>query len=361
MSFYSVLVLSGLVVALSAMVPLVSLVQSVGKQRQLERLGSLNQYGISKSQHYMIAYNYFKALDPFAIGKSYALPVTILSLVTATCAAITYFGAQWTSYLETYNYILGGTFGLSSNDVKAYQSGTVATGSAAFIGAYIYMIRILLSRINNDDIAPITYYYFAVRILIACLVAGIVRHALFVLAPAESQIELKLLIPIGFVVGLQPDLWTVALITKISKRFGLFGRQPDPADSNVPTNLSLLLIQGLTESKRDRLEELDIDNCQALAAANPFVIWARTAYQLLQIADWIAQAQLISVVHEEGMRRLRGIGIRDIFAFEAALKGSGKASVASSLGVDGTLAEDILAYLTAQPSFRRLLDVYKCL
>jgi hypothetical protein len=321
----------------------------------------LATYPVANSQYYKIAKSYFTDLEPFALSKRYALPVTVLFLVTLSCASVTYFGTQWTDYLGTANYVLGGTYVLKHNapeEVLAYQTSTVAIGSAAFIGAYVYIVQVILNRINNDDISPITYYYFAVRILVACLVAGIVRHGTSIFGPADSDTFLLTLIPIGFVIGLQPDLWISALTTKISKKFGLLGRQKDPEDQDIPGNLSLLLIEGLTDGKRARLEELDLDNCQALSEHNPFIIWARTSYQLLHIVDWMSQAQLILLVKDAGIKKLRAHGIRDIFAFETSLSGKGKQQLANILAISPEVADDLLRYLTNCPSFLRLKDVY---
>jgi hypothetical protein len=173
-----------------------------------------------------------------------------------------------------------------------------------------------------------------------------------------SEEQLLILMPVGFIIGLQPDLWINALTTKISKRFGLLGRQKDPDDSNIPGNLSLLLIEGLTDEKRDRLEELDLDNCQAIGEHNPFLIWARTSYQLLHVVDWMAQAQLVMLVKDGGMQKLRANGIRDIFGLEAGLAGNSKAQIANILNIQASIADDMLTYLQACPSFKRLKDVY---
>jgi hypothetical protein len=351
-----------IVLSLSAMVPLVSLVQSIGRERQIHLLQTLEKYPVSKSLYYQIACNYFSGLEPFQLTRRYTVPVAVLFLVTLWCATITYFGATWTDYLQTPNYILGGSFilGLGTDhvgEIAKYQSGTAAAGSAAFIGAYVYIIRVLLDRINNDDIPPITYYYFAVRILVACLVAGILRHSISLFWSASSDTQNLLLIPAGFVVGLQPDLWIVALVAKVTKYFGLVELQKDPDVANIPARLPLTLIEGLTDGKIARLEELDLDNCQALAGHNPFLIWARTSFQLLHIVDWMAQAQLVCLVKEGGAQKLRAIGIRDIFALANSLQGDSKAQVANTLAITVEMAADMLAYLKHCPAVKRLQDV----
>jgi hypothetical protein len=357
--------LAAIVFALSAMVPLVSMVQGIGRDRQIHLLDTLEAYPVAKSQYYQIACNYFNGMEPFQLKKRYLLPVSVLFVVTAACAAMTYFGAQWTEYLSTPNYVLGGGFILDKvdqvSDIYKYQSGTVAAGSAAFIGAYVYIIRILLDRINNDDLSPITYYYFAVRILVACLVAGILRQSLSLFWPSGSDAQWLVLVPAGFVVGLQPDLWMVALVTKVTKYFGLTEAQREPDAANIPGRLPLSLIEGITEPKKARLEELDLDSCHALAGHNPFLIWARTSYQLLHIVDWIAQAQLVTLVKDGGAQKLRALGIRDVFGLVTALSGGSKSQVANVLAITPEVAGDMLKYLQDCPAFKRLEDVYSAL
>jgi hypothetical protein len=343
------------------------MVQGIGRERQIHLLKTLEAYPVAQSQYYQIACNYFGGMEPFRLNKRYALPVLALFLVTTVCAGLTYFGAQWTDYLSTPNYVLGGGFILDLNPatdaakIRMYQSGTVAAGSAAFIGAYVYIIRVLLDRINNDDLFPITYYYFAVRILISCLIAGVVRQSISVFWPSDSNTQLLLLVPLGFVIGLQPDLWMVALVSKVTKYFGLVEMQKDPDSANIPGRLPLSLIEGLTDPKKTRLEELDLDNCQALAGHNPFLIWARTSYQLLQIVDWMAQAQLVAMVKDGGIQKLRLLGIRDVFGLATALRGDSKGQIANTLNISPEVASDMLKYLDDCPAFMRLRDVYSSL
>jgi hypothetical protein len=121
--------------------------------------------------------------------------------------------------------------------------------------------------------------------------------------------------------------------------------------------LSLLLIEGLTDAKRDRLEELDLDSCQALAEHNPFIIFARTSHQLLHVIDWMAQAQLIMLAKDDGIAKLRAIGVRDIFGLEIGLAGGSKQKVAEAMGISVEAAADMLTYLGKCPAFTRLKEV----
>jgi hypothetical protein len=144
----------------------------------------------------------------------------------------------------------------------------------------------------------------------------------------------------------------------VTKYFGLTEAQKEPDVANIPGRLPLSLIEGLTDPKKARLEELDVDSCQALAGHNPFLIWASTSYQLLHIVDWIAQAQLVIVVKDTGIQKLRALGVRDVFGLVTALRGASKEQVAHILAITPEMAYDMLKYLEECPAFKRLSDVY---
>jgi hypothetical protein len=359
---YQNTLLACIIAALGALILLISWVQNTGVTKQSAILAGVSGFPVSDSAYYKLATNYFTQVQPVRLAGGYTLPILFLFALVSFCGAVSYFAPQWSHYLATPNYILGGTYILgkhSADEIGAYQSGTVLMGSMAFVGAYVYILRELISRINNNDISPITYYYFCIRIITATMVAGVVRHVMSFLDPSSTT-GAEITVVIGFVVGLRPDLWITLAINKITKRFGLLGEQADPAEANVPSNFSLLLIEGLTEDKRSRLEELDIDNCQALASHNPFIIWARTSYQLLHIVDWMAQAQLAVLVSDVGIMRLRLIGIRNIFALVQAWSGPSAVQVANQIPpVTREIAADLLSYILASPDFKRLEQVYK--
>ena len=103
------------------------------------------------------------------------------------------------------------------------------------------------------------------------------------------------------------------------------------------------------------------DSCVSLAQHNPFLLWARTSYQLLHIIDWMGQAQLAVLVKDDGMQKLRAVGIRDVFAMEVALDGASKPQIANILGITAEMADAMLTFLRQSPAFKRLKDVYAAL
>ena len=136
------------------------------------------------------------------------------------------------------------------------------------------------------------------------------------------------------------------------------GAQNDPEQGVLPTSLTLLMIEGLTQDKIDRLNELDIDNAQILANQNPFTIWPRLPYSLMLIVDWIAQAQLYCFSKEAGVKALRAKSINTIFDLHAALSDAASAAeVAAIAGLCGSAVKPLMLSLESEPSFRHLKEV----
>jgi hypothetical protein len=142
----------------------------------------------------------------------------------------------------------------------------------------------------------------------------------------------------------------------------IVGSQNDPAQAALPTNMSLLMIEGLTRQKIDRLSELGIDNAQILAAQNPLIIWPRLPFSITLLVDWIAQAQLYCFVKEKGALQLRAKGINNIYDLYRALSDKeSSAEIATIAGLAPSAVPAYIANLDADPSFRHLREVRNAL
>jgi hypothetical protein len=262
-------------------------------------------------------------------------------------------------YFQKFNVILGGYFVVDHKagpDTEAYQRGTFVAGCFGFIGAYIYTNWRLLDRINNNDIYPISFYYYSARMLAACLIAGTIRH---ILPDYGSQISVVLL---SFAVGFVPDLFITSVVRRASQAIKVLSDQPDPKPEVLPSNFSLLMIQGLDRDKIDRLSELYVTNAEVLACQNPFMLWLRLPYELLLLIDWISQAQLYRIMKEDKFMKLRGMGICGSLDFvHFASDPDARDVVAQALGVPSKVVEALIAAVWADPVFLRLAQVQEAL
>ncbi|WP_407185166.1 hypothetical protein [Bradyrhizobium centrosematis] len=343
---------------LSALPLLIRYVQTTPPQRQLEKLQTLNNRDVSNRPHFKIAYATLQSIKP-AIFDQYALPTATFAFVIIFCWLMTnavYFKPE---YFYSPNVVLGGLTVLSATDsaeIMNYQRGTFVAGCFGFIGAYIYTNWRLLDRINNNDIYPISFYYYAARLLAACIIAGRMRH---IIPEYGTNVSVILL---SFAVGFIPDILITSLVRRASQVIKTTSDQPDPALEALPRNSSLLMIQGMDRDKIDRLTQFYETNAEVLACQNPLILWLRLPYELLLIINWISHAQLYRLMPEEHFVKLRQAGIcgsLDFFRIGSAA--NALPVLASIIQLPTELIEAILGSMQSDPLFVRLLEVQDAL
>jgi hypothetical protein len=348
---------------LGALPILVSNVQSTAKERQLDTLNSISAHPAAQTAYYKIALNTVGSIKPAHVDDpNYIVPILSFSFVVMFACLMILLGGfpETTKMFERSTFLLGGVYALSGHslsEIAVYQKGTLLVGGVAFLGSYIYMLARLIDRINNNDIYPVTYYYYIVRFATAVLVAMIFRHAADVMSSLISPNSALILI-VAFGIGFVPDLFIAAMVRRATSAVKVTGSQSDPDENVLPTSLSLLMIEGLSREKIDRLSELGIDNAQVLACQNPFMIWPRLPYSISLIVDWIAQAQLYRFAKEEGTKALRLKGIRTAADLYAALQDEKAAGeIATAAGLFPAALQTYTRVLDADPTFGNLQEV----
>jgi hypothetical protein len=309
----------------------------------------------------------YDAVMTFFYNPTFIIPISFLVVVVLFCSIVTYFGAEALSKAHTASYVLGGALAADPTADPArlaqFQSGTVFIGSMAFLGAYVWLISNLVTRINNYDTSPITFYFLSVRILAACLVAGLARQIVEGLPYHEilynSNNEPVGLGVLGFLIGWNPSLWTTELVQRGSSLWKLgTARQQSPKEEDMPQSMTLAMIQGLVDDKVSRLSELDVDNCRKLACENPVVIWLRTPYNLELSVDWIAQAQLCVLYDPDNIQALRRTGIRDIFIYYDEIRDpNALGSVQKIVDAPQAIIERHETALGESPTFQKLAEL----
>jgi hypothetical protein len=344
---------------LAALPLLISYAQTTTRDRQLAKLSSISDRPVADTAYYRVAVNALNAIKPATFDRHYTLPMITFCLLVLFSSLMVFIASFAMELFKEPSFILAGTLVFTkenSESIFAYQKGTYLAATASFIGSYVYVLGRLLDRVGNNDIYPISFYYYASRFVIACFVAIVFRHLLFMFGIRDSEA----IVLIGFVAGLAPDLFILAMARRAFQMIKVPGSQNDPDQNVLPTSLNLLMIEGMSRDKIDRLNELGIDNAQILACQNPFMLWPRLPYDLGLIVDWISQAQLYRFAKETGTKALRQKGISNIFDLFMGLSdpdGDAAKETGELLGLTPSSIASRVASIGQDPCFRRLKEV----
>ena len=352
-------IVSYAVAAILAITPLIAcMVQTISRDRQSQKLDGVIFPAIKQTRYFQIAKASLDSIMPASIGEAdYRVPLLLFATIISFCSLFSFMGLFWPDNLRTPSFILSGMTDFRNlDDLQRYQQGTIAAAGIAFIGAYLALFHRLLGQLNNNDIYPISFHYYSAWLLAAMFIAAVYRHVMtiFGLGPnAEVFVVL-----VSFAIGALPAPFFSALLHFAFNKLNITGDKNDPASGTLPSNLNLLMIDGLANEKIDRLGELGITDAQVLSCQNPFTLWARLPYDLPLIVDWIAQAQLYVCLRDEGMRAARVLEIGDIHKFTAVLADErAMPDLCAALGLKPSFVAPLLASLNENPAYVRLREV----
>ena len=249
-------------VILTATIPLVCYIGGTAAQGHRDLFNAIEGKPLGQTAYAAIAKQYFQEMSERRLlsSSSYSIPVAFFSILVFLFSLGAFLGSDSNAVLNTWNFFLSPKEGLPQADLRTYQSGTLLTVSMAALGAYFVVTLRLIKRINNFDIQPILFYFLSYHVLLAIVVASVVRHLLAFMDP-NPPLDPKLLAVMGFGIGLQPDIFMTFIAKFAREKLSIASnRQKPPLKGLLPSNLSLVMIEGLTKDKRVRLEELDVDN-----------------------------------------------------------------------------------------------------
>lgn len=173
----------------------------------------------------------------------------------------------------------------------------------AFLGAYFYVLQMLVRRYFQNDLRTSAYVHSIMRIIIAAILSWVI------VATAGGRLTDPLR-GLVFVVGVFPDVGWQAIQASIKRALK---KVVIPRLEAHPLNN----LAGLTIWDESRLLEEGIEDLQNLATANIVDLMLNTRIPIERLIDWIDQALLYihlekgeSDAGETSRKKLRRFGIR---------------------------------------------------
>jgi hypothetical protein len=352
------------VATLFALAPLVAcFVQTTSLDRRSKKLDEIIIPRLKATRYFQIAKAQLASVQPASVSEpDFVVPMVLFAIIIVFCSLLSFMALFWPNDFAPKSALLGGLYvlqdGLTVEKIETYQSGTLVVSAIAFVGAYLALFNRLLNQLNNNDIYPISFHYFSVWLITAMVLAAVMRHFAEVLGITENAV----LIGVALAIGAVPAPFFTAFIHWAFGKLNISGDKDDPKRESMPTNLNLLMIDGLANEKIDRLAELEISDAQVLSCQNPFMLWVRLPYDLALIVDWVSQAQLYVCLREEGFRKARSLQIGDIHKFVSVLSDPTAApDLCGELGLKASYVAPLLASLNANPCFVRLREVVRAM
>jgi hypothetical protein len=155
---------------------------------------------------------------------------------------------------------------------------------------------------------------------------------------------------VGFGTGLFPDS-ALQWLTRRLRRY-LLGETESTAE------FSLDLVQGISPYRKLRLNEIGLDNCMNLAAANPLTLYLASNLSLIEVIDWIAQAQLLIRVGSDKFLLLQANAYRTAIDLVRACASPAAGRLVELLGFTQPQLEDLRDGMLQDPNFVRIASLH---
>jgi len=158
-----------------------------------------------------------------------------------------------------------------------------------FMGAYVFIVQMLIRRFFQSDLKPSAYFAAVVRVATVLMVVLVVHHAAPMVGSSSPGAE----VAAAFLIGFFPLLGMQIVQKAVSVAF----RQVIPT---LRTPYPLSDLDGLNIWYEARLLEEGIEDLQNLVTGNLVDIILHTRVPVERLVDWIDQAALQLLVDPPG-------------------------------------------------------------
>ncbi len=167
-----------------------------------------------------------------------------------------------------------------------------------FLGAYFYVIQMLVRRYFQKDLKPDAYISAVLRMVTVPLIVVVVHTAQFGDAATASNVQLA----VAFVIGVFPEVGLEAIRELVSRALGRIV-------PSLRAEYPLSQIDGLNLFYQSRLLEEGIEDMQNLATADFVDLLLQTRIPVGRMVDWMDQAHLL--IRLPAPERTKAGGVKD--------------------------------------------------
>lgn len=282
-----------------------------------------------------------------------AMPYMVLSgfgvfILFSPAAAFEHPGGALSGWFVPSILTVGGSDKLAPASLQQLQINVLTVAGLAFAGAYFFSLRLFLRAVIVFDLSPATFLRAFAHMILSVILAVV----LFRFLPDWNQLQQmwdfagaaeNVISPATVTHGALNGIWLVAAfglgfvpesaldhVLRFSRL--TYKRRYSEVEAFSPV-VPLTIIDGIDIYTAFRLEEANIHDVQNLATYNPIMLHIESPFGIYLTIDWVAQAQLCTVVGPDRFLLLRTFNIRTVFDLQQAVLGeNADPSIAAAVG-----------------------------
>lgn len=217
-----------------------------------------------------------------------------------------------------------GTIAGIKTDFSQAAVNAMTIAALGFLGAYVAASQYLIRQLLNYELEAVSFLRSAFQLGMGVTVSVVAYRAI------EGGLQMGLgafgrtadvapaapWLGIAFLIGMAPQ----SGLSWLAGRLKLTLQKAVDLEGLEATKLiSIEIIEGIDTDTKVRLDQSNITDVQNLATRNPIELYIETPFGLLEVFDWVLQAQLCTVVGARAYDALKSHNIRTIFDLERAV------------------------------------------